>query len=204
MGLTKEIRKTRIKLGYKAFATEGLVLTIRKFGRKRRLSSKTMNKIKSTYSLVEVLNEERGFVLGISTEVENWIDNIITLFFFKHRFKQKNIRPLFKAMILEKEFFNLIQKIKLIKEIMIHKGIDKEEDSKELRVLLHKFMKVRNAFAHGEIVFKQKFEPYLIYYSGGRQVDPLTPAYFEEIYTTVSLIRGLSEKIRKKVSGWKV
>ena len=79
-----------------------------------------------------------------------------------------------------------------------------EEDSKELRVLLHKFMKVRNAFAHGEIVFKQKFEPYLIYYSGGRQVDPLTPAYFEEIYTTVSLIRGLSEKIRKKVSGWKV
>jgi len=203
MDLAKEIREKRIKLGYRAFNVEGLVLPIRKFGRKRRLSSKTMNKIKSTYSLVGALNEERGFILGISTEVENWIDNIIAVFFFRDRLKQKNIRSLFKAMILEKEF-NLMQKVKLIKEIMIFKGIDKEKDSEEFRALLHKFVKIRNAFAHGEIVFKQKFQPYLVYYSGERQVDPLTPTYFEEIYNTISSIRVLSDKIRKNISGWKV
>src|SRR3989344_4135128 len=99
MSLATQIRYTRIKLGYRSINTDTSFFHFRKQGKRHRLSSTTIKKIKSSYSLVEVLNEERGYILGLATEVEQWVDNIIALFFFRNRYKQKNIRATFKFML---------------------------------------------------------------------------------------------------------
>jgi hypothetical protein len=132
----------------------------------------------------QVLRRIRGNIIAHTIEIENWIDVIIVFFFFGGGFKKDDKQleriKLFENMLLNREWFTLMNKWKLLRDLLKE---NKKED-KELIRNLHKCINIRDRFSHGRIDFDltgKKPIPILVYFEGENKEDILDNKYFDEL-----------------------
>ena len=129
--------------------------------------------MKQTDKIIEI----RGQIIGGTLYVENKINEIILKYFFEKQNKKKDI---FQELVLEKEFFTLIQKWKIFRELLNRNvvKISNEKNKKEILRLIHEVIEIRNRFTHGCIDFEY-LTPVIEYLKNGeKKKDILDKKYF--------------------------
>ena len=131
-----------------------------------------------------LVTKMRGRVIGSCLNIERRLDSFIS-----DVMVNKKKKSLFKELILEKEFFTLMNKWKLFRELIKQLGINNisEDERKELLTLTKEIIETRDRFAHGKVTFSAPLKlhdsplPKLNFLFGGEKKEIiLNDKYFSD------------------------
>lgn len=113
-------------------------------------SSYTADHLKEVGRENSLITNMRGRIIGSCLNIERKLDGFIS-----DAMVNKNKKSLFKELILEKEFFTLMNKWKLFRELIHRLKINNitENERKDLLTLIKEIIEIRDSFAHGKIIF---------------------------------------------------
>lgn len=139
--------------------------------------------------------ELRGQIISGTLFIEHELNEIILKYFFE---KQEEKKSCFQELVLEKEFFTLMQKWRILRELLNRNvvTIPGEKDKKEVLRLIHEVIEIRDRFAHGAISFE--FTTPVIEYlkNGEKKKDILNKKYFYKISKIFNQASDLLEQIK--------
>jgi len=143
------------------------------------------------YQMDEIFQQWRGHIINHSLFIEESLEIIISKFLFK---KDMENASLFKSIILNREFFSFMNKLRVLKDLLKTIEPFKSRDYSELFKKLHKLIGERDKFAHGQVTyFGDKGEDiYLEYFKESLKKEEIT----EE---NVKNFLDLSSKCRKEL-----
>lgn len=140
----------------------------------------------------------RGRIIGSCLNIERRLDGFIS-----DAMVNKNKKCIFKELILEKEFFTLMNKWKLFRELIKHLDINNlaEDERKELLTLIKEIIETRDRFAHGKVIFSAPLKlcdsplPKLCFLLGGEKKEViLDKKYFSDYEKKVIKTLDLFDK----------
>lgn len=138
------------------------------------------------------ITEMRGQIISGALFIEQDLNEVVLKYFFKDGDK-KNI---FEEFVLEREFFTLMQKWRLLRELLERNLITTPGDKKEVLRLIHDVIEIRDRFAHGTISFEHT-TPVIEYLKNGKKKkDALNRKYFNEISIIFNQASDLLEQIQ--------
>lgn len=142
----------------------------------------------------------RGRVIESSLIIEERLNAVIAnLFFYGEDTKIINKNELFKETVLNKEFFTLMNKWKVLKALCRSHKFIKEEKWNILLTKLHRLINFRYRFAHGEVIFKEAKQAILIYHQDGKKEDILNNDYFDNLNALFSDVDSNLQNIMRKL-----
>ena len=150
---------------------------------------------------IDQARENGARIIASATRVENFFEEIITLYFFGTGKKEKI--EFFRETVLEAHFFSFHSKWKLFRAILREltpKGFMSNEERKDVCRAASEVISWRNAFAHGEVVYRDE-ALFLRYFEGGEKEQELSDEYWlgvEELFAgALRDVVGVRERMRK-------
>jgi hypothetical protein len=133
----------------------------------------TGSKLKKHSFIFKKITKYRGNIIELCLFIENMLNIIISHFFFGRNYDKHDA---FRGLVLEKEFFNLMNKRKLLSDIYEMSkgkipGLDAENFNR-LKRNVNDLILIRNKMAHGVIYYDNPSDSYLLeYYNGTKMID---------------------------------
>lgn len=166
---------------------------------KSHIESIDLGKQSKGHKEMEVARENGAQILYATTGIEKKCEDVISMYLFGPALGPNERRDLFVNELLQSSSLTFAFKKELARKIITKCDLLKGKNRNSLQGNLKKIMDWRNAFAHGHLVYNNKFGCSLSYFSSSPQSLKLDDDYWSTVENCFADTTKLLQEAFKKL-----